>query len=191
MTLFQIFKPFKIIPKITPIFVIYLTTNIMAGQLGIIISFLIYSLRYQLSINQILAINMSSSSLYTFSIALLASSMAPVFIEYLFPAEVKFKVYKITSIVIMIFFLMLPITILSSFNFYDLAKIEQVSNAGTKIDYIQLIFYLLSIILSIYLFCVNYLIYDFDSYSDLDDSNVFKLKDLVSKTEKDSRGNKL
>lgn len=189
--MFQFLKPLKIIPQIKPYFLIFIATNILAGQLGIIISFFIYSLKYNLSIIQILAINLGSSNLYTFSIAILASSIAPFFIEYLSQDNVKFKAYKIMSVVIMIFLLMIPMTFLSSINSYGFMKLEQSSNFEINIDYWQLIFYIASIILCIYVFCVNYLIYDFESYSDLDDSNVNMLKKIVSKAKKDSRGNKL
>lgn len=179
-------KPFKIIPVIKPVFFIYLVTGIVVGQIGILFTLV---KDYRLFVNSLVT-NLSSGNFYTFSIALLASSIAPLFIEYISEEEIKFKIYKIISLVCVIFFLMLPMT-------YFFSSLNTIKDSFTgnpiveQLDIAQLTFYSFSIILSIYIFCITYLKYDPESYSELDDSNVMKLKLSVKNTNSDSKGNKI
>ena len=88
----------------------------------------------------------------------------------------------------MVFFLIIPMTYLSSLNFRSLIN---ASIAVIKMDWGQLTFYLISIFFSIYMYCLLYLKYDTDNYAELEDKNILKLKISTQKTKADSKGNKL
>lgn len=183
----KVFKPFRIIPEIKPVFFIYVVTGITVGQIGILFS-LVKDIH---AFNEALFNNLSSGNFYTYSIALLASSLAPLLIEYIAEDDVKFKVYKVISMVLIIFFLMLPMTFFFSSLSLTPIEVSQMDVTRRSVDLVQILFYIFSIILSIYVFCVSYLKYDPESYTDLDDSNVLKLKLSASKTSTDSKGNKV
>ncbi len=180
----RVFKPFKIIFQTKPLFFIYIVTGILVGQLGILFTFF----EAKLTFCQILLLNLKNANLYVFSIALIAASIAPIFIEYISEENVQFKVYKIVTTIIMVFFLIVPMTYLSSLNFRSLINSYVIV---TKIDWSQLIFYVVSIIFSIYMYCLLYLKYDTDSYAELEDKNILKLKTSTKKVKEDSKGNKL
>src|SRR5258708_36034965 len=127
------FKPFQIIPSIKPVFFIYLVTGITVGQIGILFSLC----KNITGINEALTNNLMSGNLYTFSIALLASSITPLLIEFMTDDDVKFKVYKVISIVLIVFLLMLPM----SFFFSPLNHLGGHQADSKTMDFTQILFY--------------------------------------------------
>lgn len=185
----RLLKPFNIISRIKPKLLIFLVINIFIGQLGIIMTFFVYSYA-QISMTQFLAINLSSNNLYIFSIALLAASIAPFITDIIYQKKVDFKVFKamITLVASMVLILMI---ILSSLNSYDFIKTKQMSVYITNMAYLQLFFYAASIFLSLYFLCVSNLGTDRETYSDFEDAKLLDIKNIAASVKNDSKGNKL
>lgn len=185
----RLLKPFNIIYQIKPKFLIFLVINIFIGQLGIIMTFFVYSYA-QIPMTQFFVTNLISNNFYIFSIALLASSIAPFITDIIYQEKVDFKVFKamITLVAAVVLVLMI---ILSSLNSYDLIKTKQMSDYNTNLVFLQLIFYAVSIFLSIYFLCVSNLSIDPKAYSDFEDSKLLEIKNTAIEVKNDNRGNKL
>lgn len=73
----------------------------------------------------------------------------------------------------------------------NLPNIDKSKTSPATIDYTQIVFYLISIIISTYMFCVNFLKFSLDSYIEFDDQNILKLKKSAKSAAKDSQGAKV
>lgn len=187
-----IFKPFRMIRQIYPVFLLFLISNLIIGQIGILASIVLGANETALSIKELFSINLVAGNLYTFSIALIATSFNQYFIDFLVEEDVLFKKYKIILSVLS-FAIIIFMTLF--FSVHQLHTLENnISGQNDEIkkflkfDYLQLIFYITAIILSTYMFCVNFLKLDPDSYIEFDDQNILKLKKSVNEANKDSQG---
>lgn len=171
----KIFKPLTLIPKIKGLLLIWIIFIIIFGQAGIWATFFTKS-------NEFFTLNLGSGNFYTFSIALLASSILTFAIEWMNTEEVKFKMLKVISISIS--FLLITIMVI---NFSVLP-----SQLNKLQVLLQIGLYLFSLFISIYFLCLEYLDKDYDNYMDLDDIAINKLFNKVqAPIESDDRGVKL
>lgn len=146
------------------------------GQLGIIITILK---------NPKIAFieNITSGNFYTFSIALLASSVLTLAIQlmndYGTDSNSSFKTFKIGSIIVT--FLIIVIMVIG------FSTLEDFSIWGTIV---QLFFYICSIIMSVYFLCVEYIQKDDgDNFKELADQSLNSLYHKTQKTpDSDKRG---
>lgn len=187
-----IIKPFKIIRQIFPVFIIFLISNFIIGQIGILASIGLGASETSMSMRELFVINLNAGNLYTFSIALVATSINQYFIDFLIEDEVLFKKYKILLTAISVVIIVFMAIFYSAHQLHSLEESIKTTNETkpTKIviDYLQLIFYLTSILISTYMFCVNFLMLDPESYIELDDQNILKLKKSSKTVTKDSQG---
>ena len=189
----EIIKPFKIIKQIKPVFLLFIISSIIIGQIGIIGSVTLGVTETILSMKQLLIFNLEAGNLYTFSIALIATSFNQYFIDFLIEEEVLFKKFKILLAVISIAIIIFMTLFYSVHQLHSLEKslpaIKEIPQSS--LDWTQIIFYLISILLSTYMFCVNFLKLDPDSYVDIDDQNLLKLKKNTKLSATDSQGTKI
>jgi hypothetical protein len=191
----EIIKPFKIIKQIKPVFLLFIIMSIIIGQIGIIGSITLGATETSLSMRELLIINLDAGNLYTFSIALIATSFNQYFIDFLIEEEVLFKKYKIILAVISIALIIFMTLFYSVHQLHSLEKslikTESTIPKSLLLDWAQIVFYILCIILSIYMFCVNFLKLDPESYIEIDDQNLLKLKKSTKKVGTDSQGTKV
>ncbi|MFK8794734.1 hypothetical protein [Planococcus plakortidis] len=172
----KLFKPFKIIPKIQGQMLVWLVLIPIFGQLGII-STIIKNPKIA-SVE-----NITSGNFYTFSIALLASSVLTLAIQlmndYDSDSDSSFNTFKIGSIIVA--FLIIVIMVIG------FSTLESFSIWGTIV---QLFLYFCSIIMSVYFLCVEYIQKDEDdNYKDLADAAINSLFHKTKKTpDSDGRG---
>lgn len=191
----DIIKPFKIIKQIKPVFLLFIIMSIIIGQIGIIGSITLGATETSLSMRELLIINLDAGNLYTFSIALIATSFNQYFIDFLIEEEVLFKKYKIILAVISIALIIFMTLFYSVHQLHSLEKslikTESTIPKSLLLDWPQIVFYIICIILSTYMFCVNFLKLDPESYIEIDDQNLLKLKKSTKKVGTDSQGAKL
>ncbi len=191
----EIIKPFKIIKQIKPVFLLFIIMSIIIGQIGIIGSITLGATETSLSMRELLIINLDAGNLYTFSIALIATSFNQYFIDFLIEEEVLFKKYKIILAVISIALIIFMTLFYSVHQLHSLEnsliKAESAIPTSLRLDCLQIVFYIICIILSTYMFCVNFLKLDPESYIEIDDQNLLKLKKSTTKVETDSQGAKV
>ncbi|MFC7678917.1 hypothetical protein [Paenibacillus sp. GCM10028914] len=171
----KIFKPFNIIPKIKGLLIIWTIFIIIFGQLGIWAILISDSSRF-------FTANIVTGNFYTFSIALLASSVLTFAIELMNFEEIKFKMLKIISLSIS--FLLVSIMMLLFISLPENPSFAQI--------FFQIFLYLISLISSIYFLCLQHLHIDYDNYTELDDKSINTLLYRASQNvETDGRGAKL
>jgi hypothetical protein len=174
-----------------------------------------------LTFMQLLDNNLNAGNLYTFSIAIIAASFTQYFVDFLVEEEVLFKKYKVLLGVISFFIIIFMTIFYSAHQLHSLEDLNtnnvnfietnitldsnQLSNPiisntlkdenkieeSHSIDILQIVFYLISILISTYMFCVNFLKLDPDSYIEFDDQNILRLKKKSSKGTTDSQGTKV
>lgn len=191
----EIIKPFKIIKQIKPVFLLFIIMSIIIGQIGIIGSITLGATETILSMRELLIINLDAGNLYTFSIALIATSFNQYFIDFLIEEEVLFKKYKI---ILAVFSIALIIFMTLFYSVHQLHSLENSLNKtdtafqkSLSLDWPQIVFYIICIILSTYMFCVNFLKLDPESYIEIDDQNLLKLKISTKKVGTDSQGTRV
>lgn len=183
----RLLKPLTIIPQVQSGFWIFVLITIVIGQLGILCGLLFTMKTSTLTFRGLLADNLCLGNFYTFSISLIASSFTPFLIEYIDKKEIRFKHMKVTASLFAGVVLLIPMTVL----FSQLVNPTQpITSAGT-LDWIQLLFYILSIFACIYLFCLSLLHFDYESYADLDHDGLVRLRRDSQLKMQDSQGNVL
>ena len=191
----EIIKPFKIIKQIKPVFLLFIIMSIIIGQIGIIGSITLGATETILSMRELLIINLDAGNLYTFSIALIATSFNQYFIDFLIEEEVLFKKYKIILAVISIALIIFMTLFYSVHQLHSLEnslnKTDTAFQKSLSLDWPQILFYIICIILSTYMFCVNFLKLDPESYIEIDDQNLLKLKISTKKVGTDSQGTRV
>lgn len=191
----EIIKPFKIIKQIKPVFLLFIIMSIIIGQIGIIGSITLGATETILSMRELLIINLDAGNLYTFSIALIATSFNQYFIDFLIEEEVLFKKYKIILAVISIALIIFMTLFYSVHQLHSLEnsliKTDTTIQKSLSLDWPQIVFYIICIILSTYMFCVNFLKLDPESYIEIDDQNLLKLKKSTTKVGTDSQGTRV
>ncbi len=148
--LFYIFSPYQVIKKESFTFLLWVAVVIVIGQFGIILSLLV---NYTAGLEKNIFTHLSNGTFYIFSISILGIALYDGFTQYLQSNKTTFfKRYQIGSWILAF--------ILVIFMSAEYAIIIFKGNLPTfvfsKTDgYIQVIFYCLSIALSIYIFAVK------------------------------------
>lgn len=167
-----IFGPYVVLRKEKFSFMLWVAAVIIIGQFGIILSLLV---NYNIGLEKNIFINLSTGNFYVFSISILGIAIYDGFVQYLNSNETTlFKRYQIGSWVIA-FIMVIFMSALYAIIVY---KSNQYQYTFTRTDgHIQIVFYILSIALSIYIFSVKHLdTHKYDFYHLADDRHVKELK---------------
>ncbi len=174
-------KPFMIIKDIPCVFWSWFIFCIIFGQFGILTSI---ALSWKSdTIGTEFGLNLANGNFYTFAIALLGASFFPFFLRIALREEIDFVDIRLGShllafvifITMVIFFVANPSGTIHNF----------------RADLVQLLLYISGILLSVYLFCLDYLHIDPETYKELNDSRLKSMLDRSRTQGSDGRGNKL
>ena len=146
-----IFDPFQVIKQNQMQFFIWFVFTIISGQLGIIANAIIRYYANDQSIANSIYIDSISGSFYTFSIAIAASSLGPLFSNFIADEKPKFRSIKITTIILSILFIMVSGIIYAAVQSKTSTNLK---NINLSVDTTQLVVYLLSILIGIYAYCI-------------------------------------
>ncbi|HEJ7065578.1 hypothetical protein ACTVKI_11085 [Serratia marcescens] len=165
--------PFDAIRKNKREFFIWIVFTVICGQMGIIANIIIRYYSHSIPLDQSIYIEGSSGSFYTFSIALIASALGPMFVTF-FSSKLEFKTIKIISIILLIILLQLSGIIYAATQSKDL--ILPNSNDLT-FGLTQPIIYVISIVLVGYTFGVLKL--NATAHTDIDDESYIEKEDAT------------
>ncbi|HGH4750868.1 hypothetical protein N7583_01805 [Serratia marcescens] len=155
-------------------FFIWVVFTVICGQMGIIANIIIRYYSHSVSIFQSIGIEGSSGSFYTFSIALVASALGPMFTSF-FSVKLEFKTIKIISIIILIMLLLFSGIIYAATQ--SKGETIQVSD-NISYGFTQPIIYIISMMLVGYTFGVlklnttSHIEIEDESYADAEDASV-------------------
>lgn len=166
-------RPLKVIRLHMISFFLWTSFTLFGGLIGIVISVIRYALFGNLSVPQAIYIESMNGSFYTYSIAIVAAVLSSVFIIFAEKDTLNFRRYQIPFITISIFLMFFGGV------FYALAK--QTSsmsvnvipdNSLITIEWKQFSIFVLSVLFSIYSFCVCRLDDHSPDFSDVSDDRV-------------------
>lgn len=146
-------KPWKLILRNKMSFFIWFIFTIFAGQIGFILNIIIRVINGKLTLSQCIYLESASGSFYTFSIALIASILGPLFVNFLESSPTDFRSIKIFLITILIFTLFFGGVFYSTSidNNFDNLHLEDLK---FSIDWWQGLFFCVSVTLALYSFNV-------------------------------------
>jgi len=143
--------PLRVISEKKSEFIIWLLFTIVTGQFGIFANLIVRAYTNDTSISQSLLIDSMNGSFYTFSIALVASVLGPIFINFINSKKLPFRTLKTFTIIIAIFYLFVAAII------YAAVQANESSNTSAQtisVDFSQLILYVIAIAFAIYGYCI-------------------------------------
>ncbi|MBD0779299.1 hypothetical protein HPE56_15975 [Maribacter sp. ANRC-HE7] len=188
-----LFNPFKIISENRGEFYIWFLFTIITGQFGIIANVLVRKFTNGTPISYSILMDSINGSFYTFSIALVASLLGPIFIDFINSKKLYFKTLKTFTIIVSIFFLFITGIIYAAIQ-------STTSNAtvikNLSIDYTQIIIYILAILIVSYGYCIlrldrkkaDFGHLDDPMFNEVDDKNVEHVIAEKEKVVTDSKG---
>lgn len=169
--------PFKVISERKGEFFIWFLFTIITGQIGIIANFIVRYYTNETPISHSIYEDSINGSFYTFSIALVASLLGPMFINFINSKKLQFRTLKTFTIIFSIFFLFITGLIYASIQSNSSLSL---TNIVLKIDKTQLVIYALALILASYGYCIlrlessglDFHFIDDPIFSEVDDKNV-------------------
>lgn len=174
----QVVRPFSVIKYHGMSFFLWCMFTLIGGLLGILVS-VAKSIWFEpkLSLSQALYIESANGAFYTYSIAIVAAVLSSVFIVFSEKKDLGYRRYQITLIAFSIFLLLFGGV------FYALSKDSSslnISDIPSKetivIEWKQLIVFILSILFSLYSFCVCRLDEHNEVFSDISDDRLKNAK---------------
>jgi len=185
--------PFKVILEKKSEFFIWFLFTIITGQIGIIANFIVRYYSCETPFYNSIYMDSINGSFYTFSIALIASLLGPIFINFINIKKIKFRTLKTFTIIFAIFFLFITGLIYATI---QANSSLMRTNINLEIDKTQLTTYLIAIILASYGYCIlslenselDFKFIDDPNYSDEDDKKIEKTIMASKSIEKDENG---
>ena len=144
-------EPFKVIVEDKVDFIIWFLFTIVTGQFGILANFIVRSYTRGTGLSLSILIESINGSFYTFAIALIASLLGPIFVNFVRSEKIKFRTLKTFTIIIAIFYLFVTAIIYASIQSKSSISF---SHTNLVIDRTQLGIYLFAIILASYGYCI-------------------------------------
>ncbi|KAA8597319.1 hypothetical protein AB4149_21160 [Vibrio cyclitrophicus] len=193
-SLSYVIDPFKVIKDNKLEFFIWFIFTIVAGQLGIIANVIIRYFSHSIPVSQSIYLDSAAGSFYTYSIAIAASALGPLFSNFIKNQKPEFSSLKVVSIIVVIFFLVLSGITYAAVQIKSLSSVPL--NLELVIDTPQFLIYVLAIFIGLYTYCLlkikkpDYEHLD-DDYKTKDDESVKKVTADSKKVKDDGTGVKL
>ncbi|WP_027374284.1 hypothetical protein [Chryseobacterium sp. UNC8MFCol] len=150
--LFIIIKdPFKVIGEDKSDFLIWFIFTILTGQFGILANFIVRYYTNGTNLRDSIYIESTNGSFYTFSIALIASILGPIFLNFIKNHRIEFRTLKTFTIIIAIFYLFLTGIIYASIQSKNNSIL---SLKNSSVDFTQAIIYVFAIVFASYGYCI-------------------------------------
>ena len=164
-------KPFLVVKKKKAAFTLWVTSTIIAGNFGLVFNMFIRKYMNSISAGESLIMDFTSGSLFLFSIVLLASSFGSVLIDFVSKEDKDFKQPKTIWCIIAVLVWGICGVVYACFMSAQLDPI----NKDVSHDVWQWVFFVISIFLSIYAYCLVIM--------DANDSDFFTISDNYDKKE--------
>ena len=143
-------KPFGVIKKKKTAFTLWVISTIIAGNFGLVFNIFIRNYMNDICATDSLIMDFKSGSLFLFSIVLLASSFGSVLIDFVSKEDKDFKQPKTIWFIITVLVWGICGVVYACFMSAQLDPI----NKDMSRDIWQWVFFIISIVLSIYAYCL-------------------------------------
>lgn len=148
---FNPFAPLVVISKQTLSFFLWVAFSLIGGAIGIIVNCVRRWLFEDVQLLKAIADEGGNGSFYTYSIALIASVLSSVFINFVEKKEVQFRKFKIPVITIAIYLLFFGGVMYTLF--MGFSSKGETARSGVM-EWGQVVMVVVAITLSVYAFCV-------------------------------------
>lgn len=175
-------RPFKVIAKNKTAFSLWAMSTLLAGNIGLLLNVIIRAYSGKAGVVQSVMMDMTNGSLYLFSIVLLASSFGSVLIDFVSRDEKDFKQPKTLW-----FFISILVWFICGV-FYAAFMNAQLPPNETDMsgDIAQYIFFIITVVLSIYSYCLIIMDANDPDFKELSDKYEKKEEQSIHNLEKDS-----
>lgn len=164
-----LFTPFRVFKKRRLTFVMWVSFSLIGGAVGILVSILRHWIFTDgLQFWDALMIEVLNGAFYTYSIALIASVLGSVFINFVDNEQFRYRRYKVILIAISVYALLFG-GILYALSINSYTK-EELTQAEAHFSWGQLIILIFAIALSIYAFFVCRMDEHTDMFDDIVDN---------------------
>ena len=180
--------PIKVIPKHLLDTFIWVMFTLVASQIGTIINLINRCIFAGWDFQAALCPESASGTFYTFALVMMSSLLSPLFISIIGKEVPKYNKIKIVLATILVFLLILAAAfyVSSTQNIEYYKEYAALNNSQVEADKWQLAFFIVTIIISLYVFSANYLSNDpafadmSDDYKGAEDSNLGEMKGKIS-----------
>ena len=145
-----LFKPFIVVKKKKTAFTLWVLSTIIAGNFGLVFNIIIRGNMNGLSLMNSINEDLKVGSLFLFSIVLLASSFGSVLIDFVSKNDKDFTKPKVIWLFITVIIWILCGVEYASYMSSQLPPIKNINSSNIW----QLIFFVISIVLSVYAYCL-------------------------------------
>lgn len=144
--------------------------TLVASQLGVIINLIYRWVFMGWDFQAAFCPESASGTFYTFALVMVSSLLSPLFIRIIRKEEPSFNKIRIVFVTLLFFFLILA-AVFSAFTAQtaELSEYAALSNEDVVVDIKQMSFFLITILVSIYAFGLNYLHLHTEEYGELAD----------------------
>ena len=143
-------KPFLVVKKKRTAFTLWVLSTLIAGNFGLVFNIIIRSNMNGLSAWDSLGLDLKVGSLFLFSIVLLASSFGSVLIDFVTKNDRDFTKPKVIWLSVTVIIWILCGVEYASYMSAQLPPIK----SNNSVNVWQIIFFVVSIVLSIYAYCL-------------------------------------
>lgn len=185
----KVFQPFTVIYDCKTEFFIWALFTLFAGQLGIITNLIIRIFGTEQGVRESLYLDAQAGNFYLYSIAIIASMLGNVFTTFLSAKEASFRYIRIIACSVLVLFLVINAIVYSATQLKIQSNIQ--ANFYYCFDWVQLIFYIASMVFSIYCFCLiklylpKFKALSYNDYGSRETQEVDKLAKMASQTSND------
>ncbi len=166
----KIIAPLQAVLKDRCEFVIWLIFVILAGQSGTIINIIGRCNFNKIAIQQSILADSISGSFYTYSLTLVTSAIGSIMIKFIKKTKPEHRKFKILFVSIAFIICLFNAVFYSFATQNNVLDINMVEKSAIELDFWQLVFFILAILVSIYTLGLTK-ISDYDEFDELDDDD--------------------
>lgn len=144
--------------------------TLVASQLGVIINLIYRWVFMGWDFQAALCPESATGTFYTFALVMVSSLLSPLFIRIIRKEEPSFNKIRIVFVTLLFFFLIMA-AVFSAFTAQtaELSEYASLTNDEVAVDIKQMLFFVITILVSIYAFGLNYLHLHPEEYGELAD----------------------
>lgn len=166
----KVIRPFKIIRMHRAAFIVWTILTLFGGLVGVLANIFRNAGFGESSIIEAIGFEANNGSLYTYSIAIIASVLSSLFVHFEEKERLNYRYLQIPTAAISIFVLLFG-GIFYAFNF-------NIDVQSRGFDWMQFIILILSITISIYVFCLSRLDDHDSDFKDISDQRYTKNNEI-------------
>jgi len=167
-------KPFQLCWKNKSKSLLWVIYILLGGLLGVAINLINRWICGEMSFEQVLYVESIGGTFYTYAIVIISATIGPLFFNISESKTIHFADIKSFTITICIFVMVFSAIFYSNLEDNVSNQIDVTACNNLHIDWWQLIFFILSIVIALYSFGLEYLDKDWKQYPEIDSYSEYR-----------------